>query len=121
MAARDLKGALGSAPAARSFANRSTSRASMASRRGSDLVLLQPCHGVAFCTNDQFQSFAVVDPVLRLSNWLLVSRVWFAAEALVLNEPSRRQAGLSLLDAELDRRAGNVLQLRLRLGGIATA
>ncbi|MBK9263617.1 MAG: hypothetical protein IPM54_27900 [Polyangiaceae bacterium] len=33
--------------------------------------------------------------------------VWLAAEALVLNQPSRRQAGLPLLDAEQDRRARN--------------
>src|SRR5262249_53443479 len=77
----------------------------MASRSASDMVPLQSCHGVAFCTILQFQGFAVVDSLLSFGNWLFMSRIWFAAEALILNQPSRRQAGPPLLKAEFDRRA----------------
>jgi hypothetical protein len=58
---------------------------------------------VAFGANFQSQEFAVIDSILDLVNLVLVPWVWFAAKALVLHDPSRRQAGLSLRDAEFDR------------------
>jgi hypothetical protein len=53
----------------------------------------------------------MIEPSLVIINRLLMLVVWLAPKALVLNLPSRRQAGLPLQDAEFDRRAGDERQV----------
>ena len=67
------------------------------------MVSSQVCHGVALGAVFKLQGFAVIDSVLDLLYCVLVLGVWFTTKALVLNLSSRRQTGLPLLEAELDR------------------
>lgn len=58
---------------------------------------------------DRLEGLALIDSILNVVDLVLVLDVWLTAKALVLHVPSRVFACLPLLEAELDRRAGNVL------------
>jgi hypothetical protein len=62
---------------------------------------------VTFGTVGQLQDFTRLYSKLNLLNRPLVRGIWDTAKALLLNEPTMLQADLPLLDAPLDRRAGD--------------
>jgi len=109
----DEPGAIPGTTASSDFSKVTVGACRLSLSRNCHEIHLQTRHWVAFYTVDQFQGLASLYPVLNHLNRRLVSSVWFAAKALLLNERALLQAKVPLLDAAFDRRAGDERSLAL--------